>query len=164
MRWMLAPLGWVHQDEDDRGAEEALRYATKGSPRRCTRTFSCPVTEMTVPEAYTPQARTTSAVPVAVPHPCSKGLEIVPEGIVQIELKPRIRCTPYLGTLPRSLCSVVCSQPNERWTRTYPSAYYRIAAQHALRWLRYSTHGCLIKRLPGTGVLSTCSNSSRTSD
>src|SRR5690242_14360996 len=27
---MLAPLSWVHQDEDDRGAEEALRYATKG--------------------------------------------------------------------------------------------------------------------------------------
>ena len=27
---MLAPLGWVHQDEDDRGAKEALRYATKG--------------------------------------------------------------------------------------------------------------------------------------
>ncbi len=26
---MLAPLGWVHQDEDGGGAEEALRYATK---------------------------------------------------------------------------------------------------------------------------------------
>jgi len=27
---MLAPLGWVHQDEDDRGDEETLRCATNG--------------------------------------------------------------------------------------------------------------------------------------
>ena len=32
-------------------------------------------------EASTPQARTTSAVPVEVSNPCLWGLEIVPEGI-----------------------------------------------------------------------------------
>ncbi|GAB1317912.1 hypothetical protein MFIFM68171_08122 [Madurella fahalii] len=34
-----------------------------------------------IPEASTPQARTTSAVPIAVSDPCPQGLEIVAEGI-----------------------------------------------------------------------------------